>query len=85
MSAVLAAVILIWLAVQGRQREQRTIARILTTQGETLIRAVEAARRMGMRGQEGRQFRLRFLMDEMIRQGDLRFLGLVDAQGASRP
>ncbi len=80
-SAVLAAVILIWLAVQGRQREQRTIARILTTQGETLIRAVEAARRMGMRGQEGRQFRLRFLMDEMIRQGDLRFLGLVDAQG----
>ena len=79
--ALLAAVILIWLAVQGRQREQRTIARILTTQGETLIRAVEAARRMGMRGQEGRQFRLRFLMDEMIRQGDLRFLGLVDAQG----
>jgi len=79
--AVLAAAILIWLAVQGRQREQRTIARIMTTQGETLIRAVEAARRMGMRGQEGRQFRLRFLMDEMIRQGDLRFLGLVDDQG----
>jgi two-component system sensor histidine kinase HydH len=79
--AVLAAAILIWLAVQGRQREQRTIARILTTQGETLIRSVEAARRMGMRGQEGRQFRLRFLMDEMIRQGDLRFLGLVDAEG----
>jgi two-component system sensor histidine kinase HydH len=79
--AVLAAAILIWLAVQGRAREQRTIARILTTQGETLIRSVEAARRMGMRGQEGRQFRLRFLMDEMIRQGDLRFLGLVDASG----
>lgn len=79
--AVLAAVILIWLAVEGRAREQRTIARILTTQGETLIRSVEAARRMGMRGQEGRQFRLRFLMDEMIRQGDLRFLGLIDAGG----
>jgi len=79
--AVLAAMILIWLAVEGRAREQRTIARILTTQGETLIRSVEAARRMGMRGQEGRQFRLRFLMDEMIRQGDLRFLGLVDAAG----
>ncbi len=79
--AVLAAAILIWLAVQGRAREQRTIARILTTQGETLIRSVEAVRRMGMRGQEGRQFRLRFLMDEMIRQGDLRFLGLVDDQG----
>lgn len=79
--ALLVAVVLIWLAVQGREREQRTIARILTTQGETLIRAVEAARRMGMRGQEGRQFRLRFLMDEMVRQGDLRFLGLVDAQG----
>ena len=79
--ALLAAVVLIWLAVQGREREQRTIARILTTQGETLIRAVEAARRMGMRGQEGRQFRLRSLMDEMVRQGDLRFLGLVDTQG----
>jgi len=79
--AVLAAMILIWLAAQGREREQRTIARLMTTQGETLIRAVEAARRMGMRGQEGRQFRLRFLMDEMIRQGDLRFLGLVDARG----
>ncbi len=79
--ALLTAAILIWLAVQGRAREQRTIARIMTTQGETLIRAVEAARRMGMRGQEGRQFRLRFLMDEMIRQGDLRFLGLVDAAG----
>jgi two-component system, NtrC family, sensor histidine kinase HydH len=79
--ALLVAVILIWLAVQGREREQRTIARILTTQGETLIRAVEAGRRVGMRGQEGRQFRLRFLMDEMVRQGDLRFLGLIDAQG----
>jgi two-component system sensor histidine kinase HydH len=78
---LLTAAILIWLAVQGRAREQRTIARIMATQGETLIRAVEAARRMGMRGQEGRQFRLRFLMDEMIRQGDLRFLGLVDAAG----
>lgn len=79
--ALLAALILIWLAVQGREREQRTIARILTTQGETLIRAVEAARRMGMRGQEGRQFRLRVLLDEMVRQGDLRFVGLVDARG----
>ncbi len=79
--ALLAAVILIWLALQGREREQRTIARLLTTQGETLIRAVEAARRMGMRGQEGRQFRLRVLLDEMVRQGDLRFLGLVDATG----
>jgi hypothetical protein len=57
----------------GREREQRTIARIMTTQGETLIRAVEAARRMGMRGQEGRSSACAFLMDEMIRQGDLRF------------
>ena len=79
--AVLATIILIWLAVQGREREQRTIARIMTVQGETLIRAVEAARRMGWRGQDERQFRLRALMDEMIRQGDLRFLGLVDAEG----
>lgn len=79
--AVLAAAILIVLAVQGRAREQRTIARVLTTQGETLIRAVEAARRMGMRGQEGRQFRLRGLMDEMVRQGDLRFLAVIDAAG----
>jgi two-component system sensor histidine kinase HydH len=78
---LLAAVILIWFAAQGREREQPTIARILTTQGETLIRAVEAARRMGMRGQEGRQFRLRLLMDEMISQGDLRFLALVDSDG----
>lgn len=79
--AVAAAAALIWFAVQGRAREQRTIARILTTQGETLIRAVEAGRRMGMRGQEARQFRLRFLMDEMVRQGDLRFLAIVDQAG----
>lgn len=79
--ALLTAAVLVWLALEGREREQRTIARILTTQGETLIRAVEAARRMGMRGQEGRQFRLRFLMDEMVRQGELRFLVLIDAQG----
>jgi two-component system sensor histidine kinase HydH len=78
---LLAAAILIWFAAQGREREQPTIARILTTQGETLIRAVEAARRMGMRGQEGRQFRLRVLMDEMIRQGDLRFLALQGSDG----
>jgi two-component system sensor histidine kinase HydH len=78
---LLAAAILVWFGVQGREREQRTIARIMATQGETLIRAVEAARRMGMRGQDGPQFRLRFLMDEMIRQGDLRFLALVDAEG----
>jgi len=79
--AVFAAVVLIWLAAQGREREQRVMARIMTAQGETLIRAVEAARRMGLRGQEGRQFRLRNLLDEMIRQGDLRFLGLLDAEG----
>lgn len=78
---LLAAVVLVWLALQDRDREQRTIARILTTQGETLIRAVEAGRRMGMRGQEGRQFRLRLLLDEMIGDGDLRFLGLIDARG----
>ena len=80
--AVAAAAMLIWFAVQGRAREQRTIARILTTQGETLIRVVEAGRRMGMRGQEARQFRLRFFMDEMVRQGDLRFLAVVDAAGS---
>ena len=80
--AVAAAAALIWVAVQGRAREQRTIARILTTQGETLIRAVEAGRRVGMRGQEARQFRLRFLMDEMVRQGDLRFLAVVDETGS---
>lgn len=79
--ALAAALVLIWIAVQGRAREQRTIARILTTQGETLIRAVEAGRRMGMRGPENRQFRLRALMDEMVRQGDLRFLAVVDAAG----
>jgi two-component system sensor histidine kinase HydH len=79
--AVAAAAVLIWIAVQGRAREQRTIARILTTQGETLIRAVEAGRRVGMRGHEARQFRLRFLMDEMVRQGDLRFLAVVDESG----
>ena len=79
--ALAAAAVLIWVAVQGRAREQRTIARILTTQGETLIRAVEAGRRVGMRGHEARQFRLRFLMDEMVRQGDLRFLAVVDEAG----
>ena len=80
--AVAAALILIWIAVQGRAREQRTIARILTTQGETLIRAVEAGRRMGMRGMEGRQFRLRGLMDEMVREGDLRFVAVIDENGS---
>jgi len=80
--AVLAALALLWFPVQDRKREQRTIARILTTQGETLIRAVEAGRRVGMHGAEGRPFRLRLLMDEMIRQGDLRFIGVVDGQGS---
>lgn len=79
--AVAAALFLIWIAVQGRAREQRTIARILTTQGETLIRAVEAGRRMGLRGLEGRQFRLRALMDEMVREGDLRFVAVIDESG----
>ncbi len=79
--AVAAALFLIWIALQGRAREQRTIARILTTQGETLIRAVEAGRRMGLRGLEGRQFRLRALMDEMVREGDLRFVAVIDESG----
>lgn len=79
--AVVAAAVLVWLSLQGRGREQRTIARILTTQGETLIRAVEAGRRMGLRGLEGRQFRLRALMDEMVRDGDLRFVAVIDGAG----
>lgn len=79
--AVAAAAVLVWFALQGRGREQRTIARIMTTQGETLIRAVEAGRRMGLRGLEGRQFRLRGLMDEMVREGDLRFVAVIDEAG----
>jgi two-component system sensor histidine kinase HydH len=79
--AVVAAAVLILLSVEGRGREQRNIALILTTQGETLIRAVEAGRRMGMLGMEGRQFRLRALMDEMVREGDLRFVAVVDESG----
>ena len=69
------------LAGHLRRSEQRTIARILTTPGETLIRAVEAGRRMGLRGLEGRQFRLRALMDEMVREGDLRFVAVIDESG----
>lgn len=79
--AAVVAVALIGLAREGQNREQQALARIMTAQGDGMIRAVEAAGRVGRRGDEGRQLRMRLLLDEMIRQGDVYFVAVVDAVG----
>lgn len=71
----------LWLAVSGRNREQRVVSQILVAQGEALIRAMEAGGRVGMRGR-GSGFRLRLLLDEMVRQEDVRFLAVARTDGA---
>lgn len=78
---VIAAVVA-GLVLTGARREQRTVARVMAAQGETLIRAVEAGGRIGMRGPGGASFRLRFLLEEMVRQEDLRFVALIHADGS---
>lgn len=78
--AVVAALVL-WLAISGRHREQRVVAQVMAAQGETLIRAMEAGGRVGMRGPGVQGFRLRTLLDEMVQQEDLRFLAVVRPSG----
>ncbi len=76
----LVAALVLWLAISGRHREQRVVAQVMAAQGETLIRAMEAGGRVGLRG-PGAGFRLRTLLDEMIQQEDLRFLAVVRPNG----
>ena len=78
----LVAALVLWLAISGRNREQRVVAQVLAAQGETLIRAMEAGGRVGMRGPGVRGFRLRTLLDEMVQQEDLRFLAVVRPNGS---
>lgn len=77
----LVAALIVWLAVSGRHREQRVVAQVMAAQGETLIRAMEAGGRVGMRGPGVQGFRLRTLLDEMVQQEDLRFLAVVRPNG----
>lgn len=79
--AVLLALVVVFLAVQGWQREQRALARTMSAQGETLIRVVETGWRMGMRSHDSRPFRLRSFLEEMVRQGDLLFVAVATQQG----
>lgn len=80
MAAVLALVVVL-LAMRGWEREQQALARTMSAQGETLIRVIEASRRMGMHAGEARPVRLRNFMQEMIRQGDLLFVAVASLQG----
>lgn len=77
----LVAALILGLAIFGRHREQRVVAQVMAAQGETLIRAMEAGGRVGLRGPGVFGFRLRALLDEMVQQEDLRFLAVLRPSG----
>lgn len=79
---IMALLYLAWSTLAGRRGEQRLVAQVLTAQGETLIRAVEAGGRVGMRGPGARSFRLRFLLDELASQEDVRFVAIISPDGS---
>lgn len=72
---------LAWSTLTGRRGEQRLVAQVLTAQGETLIRSVEAGGRVGMRRSGHAPFRLHTLLDELASQEDVLFLAIVRPDG----
>lgn len=79
--AVLVALVLMVMTLQGRKSEQETMARILMAQGESLIKAAEAGRRMGHMNRGAHAFRVAGLMDEMMDQGALLFWAIINTEG----
>jgi len=79
-TAILLIVVIV-LAVQNTNREERYMSELLTTKGAALIRAVEAGARTGMMGTSWGGRQVQQLLEETARLPDVLFMAVVDRDG----
>jgi len=74
-------VIVVVLAIQNIDREQRNMTRILSEKGAALIMAVEAGARTGMIGMMWGGDQVQALLEETARLPDVLFMAVTDKSG----
>ncbi len=82
-STVILLVVVIVLAVQNTNREQRYMTKILREKGASLIRAVEAGARTGMMGMLWGGQQIQRLLEETARLPDVLYMAVLDPDGMS--
>ena len=80
-STAILIVVVIVLAIQKANREQRHMSEILSAKGAALIRAVEAGARTGMMGMSWGGAQIQRLLEETGRLPDVRYMAVVDSDG----
>lgn len=80
-STAILIVVVIVLAIQKANREQRHMSEILSAKGAVLIRAVEAGARTGMMGMSWGGAQIQRLLEETGRLPDVRYMAVVDPDG----
>ena len=83
-STVILLVVVIVLAVQNTNREQRYMTKILREKGAALIRAVEAGARTGMMGMLWGGQQIQRLLEETARLPDVLYMAVLDPDGRFR-
>ena len=80
-STAILLIVVIVLAVQNTNREERYMSELLTTKGAALIRAVEAGARTGMMGMSWGGQQVQRLLEETARLPDVLFMAVGDKDG----
>ncbi|MFC1820014.1 ATP-binding protein [Thermodesulfobacteriota bacterium] len=79
--AIILLIIVITLAIQNINREERYMSRILSEKGASLIKSFEAGARTGMMSGIGGGKQFQRLLEETARQPDILYLILTDQEG----
>ncbi len=79
-TAILLIVVIV-LAVQNTNREERYMSELMTAKGAALIRAVEAGVRTGMMGMSWGGRQVQQLLEETARLPDVLYMAVVDKDG----
>jgi two-component system sensor histidine kinase HydH len=80
-STAILLIVVIVLAVQNTNREERYMSELLTTKGAAMIRTVEAGARTGMMGMSWGGRQVQRLLEETARLPDVLFMAVVDKDG----
>jgi len=79
--AVILGVIILAMTLRNLDRDGKQMARILEEKGASLIKALEAGARTGMRHRLGTEMRMQVLVEEMAAQPDILFIMVTDHAG----
>lgn len=79
--AVILGVIILVMTLRNLDRDGEQMATILEEKGASLIKALEAGARTGMRNRAGTDIRMQVLVEEMADQPDILFIMVTDHNG----